>query len=121
MSDKGFEFDVKIDRSESHGVSNMKIFCFDLMLMQLWSHRAVGPGVLIHDSAIFDGVDGRQVAAALELAHTESNRLGFQYICSLNSDDIPREDLSEDSPILQDVTIELRDDDPSGMLLGIEF
>lgn len=121
VSDKGFNFDVKIDRSESHGVSNMKIFCFDLMLMQLWSQRAVGPGVLVHDSAIFDGVDGRQVAAALELAHAEANRLGFQYICSLNSDDLPRGDLRDDSPVLEDVAIELRDDDPSGMLLGIEF
>lgn len=121
VGDKGFDFDVKIDRSESHGVSNMKIFCFDLMLMQLWSERAVSPGVLVHDSAIFDGVDGRQVAAALELAHSEANRLGFQYICSLNSDDLPREDLRDDSPVLTDVAIELRDDDPSGMLLGIEF
>lgn len=121
VTDKGFDFDVKIDRSESHGVSNMKIFCFDLMLMQLWSQRAVGPGVLVHDSAIFDGVDGRQVAAALELAHAEANRLGFQYICSLNSDDLPRGDLRDDSPVLEDVAIELRDDDPSGMLLGIEF
>lgn len=121
VDDKGFNFDVEIDRADSHGVSNMKIFCFDLMLMQMWSQRDGGPSTLFHDSVIFDGVDGRQVAAALELAHAEANRLGFQYICSLNSDDIPHQDLSDDSPVLQDVAIELRDDDPSGMLLGIEF
>lgn len=121
VDDKGFNFDVEIDRADSHGVSNMKIFCFDLMLMQMWSQRDGGPSTLFHDSVIFDGVDGRQVAAALELAHAEANRLGFQYICSLNSDDIPNQDLSDDSPVLQDVAIELRDDDPSGMLLGIEF
>ncbi|MBS1677916.1 MAG: DUF2326 domain-containing protein [Actinobacteria bacterium] len=121
ITDKGFDFDVKIDRSESHGVSNMKIFCFDLMLMQLWAARSVGPGFLFHDSSIFDGVDSRQVAAALELADKEATRLGFQYICSLNSDDLPRSDLEDDSPVLEKVAIELRDDDPSGMLLGIEF
>lgn len=121
ITDKGFDFDVKIDRSESHGVSNMKIFCFDLMLMQLWAERSVSPGFLFHDSSIFDGVDSRQVAAALELANAEATKLGFQYICSLNSDDLPRDDLGEDSPVLEKVAIELHDDDPSGMLLGIEF
>jgi uncharacterized protein YydD (DUF2326 family) len=121
VSDKGFAFDVKIDRSDSHGVSNMKIFCFDLMLMQLWANRENGPGILVHDSAIFDGVDERQVAAALELAHSETERLGFQYICALNSDDLPRGELKEGSPVLEKIAIELHDDDPSGMLLGVEF
>ena len=121
VNDKGFKFDVKIDRSDSHGVSNMKIFCFDLMLMQLWSHRSISPGTLVHDSALFDGVDERQIAAALELAHSEAERLGFQYICTMNSDDLPRKELGEDSPVLQNIAIELHDDDPSGMLLGIEF
>jgi len=121
VSEKGFEFDVDIGRSDSHGVGNMKIFCFDLMLMQLWSHRLRGPGVLVHDSALFDGVDERQVAAALELAHKECQRLGFQYICTMNSDDLPRSELGEDSPVLKGVAIELHDKDPSGMLLGIAF
>lgn len=121
VTDKGFEFDVKIDRSDSHGVSLMKIFCFDLMLMQLWAERGGGPGFLIHDSALFDGVDERQVAAALDLAHKESNRLGFQYICSLNSDDLPRDELGEGHPVLKEVALELNDADPSGMLLGMEF
>jgi uncharacterized protein YydD (DUF2326 family) len=121
VSEKGFEFDVDIDRSDSHGVGNMKIFCFDLMLMQLWSHRPNGPGVLVHDSALFDGVDERQVAAALQLAHKECERLGFQYICTMNSDDLPRAELGEDSPVLKSIAIELHDEDPSGMLLGIAF
>ena len=121
VSEKGFEFDVDIGRSDSHGVGNMKIFCFDLMLMQLWSHRMGGPGVLVHDSSLFDGVDERQVAAALELAHAESERLGFQYICTMNSDDLPRAELGEESPVLKSIAIELHDRDPSGMLLGIAF
>lgn len=121
VTDKGFDFDVKIDRSDSHGVSNMKIFCFDLMLMQLWSQRGGGPGVLVHDSALFDGVDERQVAAALELAYEQSEKLGFQYICTMNSDDLPTGELATDSPVLQEPTLTLSDADPSGMLLGIEF
>jgi uncharacterized protein YydD (DUF2326 family) len=121
VTDKGFEFGVDIERSDSHGVSNMKIFCFDLMLMQMWSHRGNGPGTLFHDSAIFDGVDERQIAAALELANAEAERLGFQYICTINSDDLPRAELGEESPVLQKIAIELHDHDPAGMLLGVEF
>jgi uncharacterized protein YydD (DUF2326 family) len=121
VDENGFSFDVKIDRSDSHGVSNMKIFCFDLMLMQLWSARSPSPGLLLHDSTIFDGVDERQVAAALTLAHTESERLGFQYICALNSDDLPRNELAADHPVFDSVALHLHDHDPSGRLLGIEF
>jgi uncharacterized protein YydD (DUF2326 family) len=121
VNEKGFDFDVSIDRSGSHGVSNMKIFCFDLMLMQLWADRGGGPGVLIHDSALFDGVDERQTAAALELACKESERLGFQYICTLNSDDLPKNELGSDSSVLGRIAIALNDRDPSGTLLGIAF
>ena|SRR5690349_24076910 len=99
----------------------MKIFCFDLMLMQVWADRGNGPGVLVHDSMLFDGVDERQVAAALELAEQESQRLGFQYICSLNSDALPRDELSAGSRVLDRVAIELNDRDAQGRLLGIEF
>jgi uncharacterized protein YydD (DUF2326 family) len=100
----------------------MKIFCFDLMLMQLWSARDPAiRRVLIHDSMLFDGVDERQVAAALELAAAEAERLGFQYVCTMNSDALPRGELAADSVVLRNVAIELNDRDPSGMLLGIEF
>jgi len=88
----------------------LKIFCFDLTLLQLWAERADGdPDVLIHDSMLFDGVDERQVAAALERAAAESERLGFQYICTLNSDALPRAELQDDSPVLTHVAIELHD------------
>lgn len=121
VTDRGLDFDIDIGRSDSHGVSNMKIFCFDLMLMQLWAERGGGPGFLVHDSTLFEGVDERQVAAALELAHAESARLGFQYICALNSDDLPRAELGPQSTVLNNVVVELHDKDPSGRLLGVEF
>lgn len=121
VTDKGLVFDVDIGRSDSHGVSNMKIFCFDLMLMQLWAERGRGPGVLMHDSTLFEGVDERQIAASLNRAYEESERLGFQYVCAMNSDDLPRQELGVDNPLLARVVLELHDKDPSGRLLGIEF
>jgi uncharacterized protein YydD (DUF2326 family) len=121
IGNSGFKFDVEIERSGSQGVSNMKIFCSDLMMMQVWADRGNGPGVLVHDSMLFDGVDERQVAAALELAEQESRRLGFQYICSLNSDALPRDELPPGSRVLENVVIELSDRDAQGRLLGMEF
>lgn len=58
------------------------------MLAQLWSRKKPSPRMLIHDSAIFDGVDERQVALALELACQESEMKKVRYICMFNSDDI---------------------------------
>jgi uncharacterized protein YydD (DUF2326 family) len=121
VTERGLVFDIDIGRSDSHGVSNMKIFCFDLMLMQLWAERGGGPGFLVHDSTLFEGVDERQIAAALDLAYAQSERLSFQYICAMNSDDLPRKELGEENPVLSSVALELHDKDPSGRLLGIEF
>ncbi len=73
----------------------MKVFCYDLTLIQLRASYADMPGFLIHDSTIFDGVDERQIAKALELAASEAQSRGFQYICTLNSDIVPFNDFSE--------------------------
>ena len=59
--------DIQIEAQRSKGITNMQIFCFDLMLADLTTRRGLGPGFLIHDSHLFDGVDERQVAKALQL------------------------------------------------------
>lgn len=117
----GFEFDVNIERSGSDGIENMKIFCFDLMLAQLWSKKKRSPGFLIHDSRLFDGVDERQKAEALQLAARDSERYKFQYICSLNSDEVPVRDLEPGFELEKFVRLRLTDADPSGSLLGFRF
>ena len=62
------------------------VFCYDLTLAKIWSKREHSPGFLIHDSKIFEGVDERQRAGALQLARKTSEKEGFQYICTFNSD-----------------------------------
>ena len=64
----------------------MQIFCFDVMLMRLCRERGLGPDFLVHDSHLFDGVDARQVAIALQVGAEMSERFGFQYIVTMNSD-----------------------------------
>ncbi len=121
VSKTGFKFGVIIERSGSHGIGNMKIFCYDLVLAQIWAERSIAPGLLIHDSIIFADVDERQKALALELAAKESEKLGFQYICTMNSDSIPRGDFSQDFNFDKYVRKTLTDATDDGGLLGIRF
>ena len=69
----GFKFDIEIERSGSSGVGNMKVFCYDMTIVSLWAGKSPSPKLLIHDSAIFDGVDERQRALALEVAAKEAD------------------------------------------------
>ena len=121
VGENGFRFRVDIRRDGSEGIDNMKIFCYDLMLAQLWSEREPSPHILIHDSTIFDGVDERQVALALELADRESRRCGFQYICTLNSDMVPRSEFASDFNFDSFIRLILTDESDEGGLLGIRF
>ncbi|MEM7555025.1 MAG: ABC-three component system protein [Cyanobacteria bacterium P01_A01_bin.84] len=123
VGDNGFRFRVDIRRDGSGGIDNMKIFCYDLMLAQLWSEfeRDPSPRILIHDSTIFDGVDERQVALALQLADRESRRCGFQYICTFNSDMIPESEFPADFHFDSFVRFKLTDESEEGGLLGIRF
>jgi uncharacterized protein YydD (DUF2326 family) len=121
VSKTGYRFNVTIERSGSHGISNMKIFCYDLILAQVWAKKAKSPVFLIHDSLIFADVDERQKALALELAARESKENGFQYISTFNSDAIPTKDFSKDFKFEQYFRIILTDKSEDGGLLGIRF
>ncbi len=117
----GFKFNVNIERSGSHGIGCMKVFCYDLMLTQIWAQKEKSPGFLIHDSIIFADVDERQKAHALELAAKESERLGFQYICTMNSDTIPVKDFSQNFQLEKYIRMTLSDATDDEGLLGIRF
>jgi len=121
VTPKGYVFKVDIQREGSHGISNMKIFCYDLMLAQLWAKKEVSPRFLIHDSILFADVDERQTALALELAARESEKLKFQYICTMNSDGVPYRDFSEDFKFDDYVRVRLTDKTEDGALFGVRF
>lgn len=117
----GFKFDVEIERSGSTGVGNMKVFCYDLTVASLWADKSPSPKLVVHDSAIFDGVDERQRALALELAAKEAAAKNFQYICTLNTDEVPTAEFSAGFTLTGYVRATLTDADVSGSLLGIRF
>ena len=121
ITKNGFKFDVEIERSGSEGISHMKVFCYDLMLAKLWSKKRSSPGILLHDSSIFDPVDVRQIVNALELAASQSAESGFQYICALNSDKVPWGEFSLGFDLNKYVCLRLTDTTEDGSLLGIRF
>lgn len=114
-----FRFPMQGERSK--GIKNMQIFCFDMMLMRLCAKRQMGPGFLIHDSHLFDGVDGRQVISALRLGSEIAQELGFQYIVTMNEDDAFKESI--DGFDLNDYVLpnRLTDANEDGGLFGIRF
>ncbi|MBI5076039.1 MAG: DUF2326 domain-containing protein [Nitrospirae bacterium] len=123
IKDTGYKYKVEIKRAKSQGIGYMKVFCYDLTLTQLRAAHADMPGFLIHDSTIFDGVDERQIAKALELAASEAQSKGFQYICTLNSDIIPFNDFSDKfrNEFDRFVCIKLTDATEDGGILGVRF
>ena len=121
IDDTGFKYDVEIDKSGSEGIEKMKIFCFDLMLLQIMSKQNNRLNFLIHDSGLYDGVDSRQRALALERASKVSSANNAQYICTLNSDMVPQDDFSEGFNFDEHVRLTLTDEDPSKSLLGFYF
>ncbi len=118
----GPTFDIKIDGQRSKGINNMQIFCFDLMLMELCTARGQSPGFLVHDSHLFDGVDERQVAKALQLGAERAEKAGFQYIITMNSDEIPKEGFDQGFNVNDYVLrTKLTDKTDDGGLFGIRF
>ena len=90
-TDNGPVFDPHMPGEKSKGVNNMRIFCFDMMLMVLSLQRGRSPGFLIHDSHLFDGVDERQVGKAVAVGAELAERHGFQYLVTMNTDAVPKE------------------------------
>jgi uncharacterized protein YydD (DUF2326 family) len=118
----GPQVDIRIDAQRSKGITNMQIFCFDLMLAELAARRGMGPGFLVHDSHLFDGVDERQVAKALQLGADHAAAVGLQYIVTMNSDALPKDGFREDFDVSAYVLdTKLTDATETGGLFGIRF
>jgi uncharacterized protein YydD (DUF2326 family) len=122
VGDSGYSFKIDIRSSRSQGVGYMKVFCYDLTFTQIQA-RFSTPSFLVHDSTVFDGVDERQFARALEYVARKSTESGFQYICMLNSDVVPVSEFSDAfKEVFNDsIRINLTDGSPAGSLLGVRF
>jgi uncharacterized protein YydD (DUF2326 family) len=116
----GPELRIAIRGDRSRGIGNMEVFCFDMMLQQMCVRQGIGPGFLVHDSHLFDGVDPRQTWRALAVGARLSEEVGFQYLVTLNSDvlsELPASMAIDDYVIPERLT----DATESGGLFGIRF
>jgi uncharacterized protein YydD (DUF2326 family) len=91
------------------------VFCYDATLATLWSNEERHPGFLIHDSALFDPMEERQIEQVLAVM-SESDT-PFQYICTLNTDRLP----TSWSADHESVVLRLTDRGTAGGLFGIRF
>jgi uncharacterized protein YydD (DUF2326 family) len=119
VDNAGYKFTVTVPGSGSSGVDRMKLFCFDLTLLEEGAASARHPDFLVHDSVVFDGVDPRQLANALRFAQEMVQTTGGQYICTINSNDIPSDVLEE--PWFKGGIVRSILDTDVGGLLGREF
>lgn len=118
-SDNGPTFTVNVPR-KGKGVNSMQIVCFDLMLSILGKQRGMSPGFLIHDSHIFDGVEPRQVANAIEIGMEQAEKHGFQYIITINSDQLESAEFSPDfDPNDYRCDVDLTDKHETGGIFGM--
>ena len=76
-TEKLYDIAVKIDTDKSDGISNMKVFIYDMLVYKLNPNLT---GLVGHDNILFDSIDERQIAQALKYANENVG----QYICSIH-------------------------------------
>ena len=99
----------------------MQIFTFDLTLATMSAKRGFWPGFLIHDSHIFDGVDGRQIGAALKVGNERALALNGQYIVTMNSDDLEKAQRETGEDFSSFIIDPVLTDTETGGLFGFAF
>ncbi|MGR0188419.1 ABC-three component system protein [Azospirillum aestuarii] len=120
-TDNGPEFRISIQGDRGTGISNMEIFCLDYALFSIWTKRGRGPGFLIHDSNLFDGVDERQVTQAMKLGKAAADAHSGQYIVCMNSDVFDSLALDPEIDRAQAVLKPTLSDAEDGGLFGLRF
>lgn len=83
-----FLVNPEIAADGSAGISSVKTFVMDMVTMCLAQKTGHSLGFLIHDSALFDPVDSEQIASCLNIGARLAEERGFQYIVTMNSDDL---------------------------------
>ncbi len=120
-NESGVRFEPHIESDDSQGIGSMVIFCFDLTMAVMAYRAGIGPDFLVHDSHLFDGVDSRQVARALQLGARVAAEEGIQYIVTMNSDDLQKATGHGFDPTRYLMPVRLTDARDDGGLFGFRF
>lgn len=119
-----FDINAKISDDASDGINEVKIFCFDFLLLHGQHNHSVS--FIFHDSRILSDMDPRQRATLFRIANEMTRTSGFQYIISANEDALEsmREHLNTteyEEFVDRNVILELTDQSPESKLLGIDI
>jgi len=117
----GLALDIDHPDIKSIGVNRMQIFTFDLMIALLCAERGRWPGFLVHDSHLFDGVDGRQIALALKTGGERLAAVAGQYLVTINSDDLEKAELESGIEVSASAISPFLNDSDTGGLFGFRF
>ncbi|MFK4790450.1 ABC-three component system protein [Microbacterium sp. ZW T5_56] len=113
-----------ISGDASTGVRSVETFMLDMVctIAAIKANRA--PRLLVHDSHLFDAIDGRQVASCLNIGARLAEEHGFQYIVTLNSDFLASVEAQSDGAFDADpymLSTRLTDETEAGGLFGFRF
>ena len=114
--------DARIEDDSSNGVNEVRIFCFDLLILL---NKISDIRFLMHDSRLFANTDPRQREMLFRILNEVCASNDIQYICSINEDAMVsvKSFMTEeeyDSIICDNIILELKDDAPESKLLGIQ-
>ncbi len=76
----------RLSGDASDGIRSVETFLLDIVCAVAAVSAQRAPGILVHDSHLFDSIDGRQVASCLNIGARLANEFNFQYIVTMNSD-----------------------------------
>lgn len=120
-----YDFDVRIEADGSDGINAVKIFCYDLAILLMGHNHSID--FIWHDSRLFSDIDPRQRAILFRIANEFANRLGKQYIATVNQDQLEamKSEFTDDeySSLFAppNIVLTLKDDGPSSKLLGTQI
>ena len=114
----------QISGDASSGIRSVEIFMLDMVCTVAAIKAGRGPRLLVHDSHLFDSIDGRQVASCLNIGARLADEVGFQYIVTLNSDflesvETQSEGAFDSTPYV--LATHLTDETETGGLFGFRF
>lgn len=114
----------RISGDASTGVRSVETFMLDMVCTIAAIKVGRAPRILVHDSHLFDAIDGRQVASCLNIGARLAELYGFQYIVTLNSDFLASVEAQSDgafdaNPYM--LSTRLTDETDAGGLFGFRF
>lgn len=114
----------RISGDASTGVRSVETFMLDIVCEMAAIAAGRAPRILVHDSHLFDAIDGRQVASCLNIGARLAEEHGFQYIVTLNSDFIASVEAQSDGAFDAEpyiLSTRLTDETEAGGLFGFRF